>query len=177
MKLVPCNIHKSLLKYNKSTSVKHVHLKRHPLRLFEGWSKSSWQQPISNFIKHGRKVGHCWITEFCDYLLTPHIPTMEIQLQWWATNKDGIPHLANLCKTYLTFPTTSTPSATWGSTYTQIRIEKQKLWLNSTMTVRSRLTGWILCSFVSPPKGLSQHFSLSCFTLKWRLYYTSVINA
>ena len=49
---VTCKICKSVLKYNKSTSAMHTHLKRHPLTLAgEEQSKSSRQQSISDFTK------------------------------------------------------------------------------------------------------------------------------
>ncbi len=51
-KNVTCKICKSVLKYNKSTSVMHTHLKRHPLTLGEEQRKSSTQQSIKDFTKH-----------------------------------------------------------------------------------------------------------------------------
>lgn len=60
----------------------------------------------------GRRAGHqCTAEEeFCDYLQTPQIPTMQNVLQWWAENEDRFPHLAKLGKRYLAVPATSTPS-------------------------------------------------------------------
>ncbi|KPP58070.1 hypothetical protein Z043_124142 [Scleropages formosus] len=48
--------------------------------------------------------------EVHDYLLTPHIPTMENPLQWWACNEDRLPRLAKLYKSNLAVPATSNPS-------------------------------------------------------------------
>lgn len=44
--------------------------------------------------------------EVCEYLLTPHIPTIEKTLQWWAHDQDRFPSLAKLCKIYLAVPAT-----------------------------------------------------------------------
>ncbi|KAJ8364707.1 hypothetical protein SKAU_G00135380 [Synaphobranchus kaupii] len=48
--------------------------------------------------------------ELRDYSLTPHIPTMENPLKWWAHNEHCFPRLAKLSKSYLAIPATSTPS-------------------------------------------------------------------
>ncbi|KAJ8344468.1 hypothetical protein SKAU_G00317970 [Synaphobranchus kaupii] len=48
--------------------------------------------------------------ELRDYSLTPHIPTMENPLNWWAHNEHRFPRLAKLSKSYLAIPATSTPS-------------------------------------------------------------------
>lgn len=51
---VTCKICKSVLKYNKSTSAMHTHLKRHPLTVAKERPKSSQQQQqqsISDFAK------------------------------------------------------------------------------------------------------------------------------
>ncbi|KAK7930597.1 hypothetical protein WMY93_006992 [Mugilogobius chulae] len=48
--------------------------------------------------------------ELQQYLLLPHIPTMENPLQWWSRNQKHYPRLAKLCKAYLAVPATSTPS-------------------------------------------------------------------
>ena len=48
--------------------------------------------------------------ELRDDCLTPHIPTMENPLNWWADNEDRFPRLAKLSKSYLAIPATSTPS-------------------------------------------------------------------
>ncbi len=48
---------KSVLKYNRSTSVMDIHLKRHPLMLGEEQRKSSTQQSIKDFTKHPTVTG------------------------------------------------------------------------------------------------------------------------
>ncbi|KAJ3592693.1 hypothetical protein NHX12_007820 [Muraenolepis orangiensis] len=41
---------------------------------------------------------------------TPHIPTMDNPLEWWAENTHRFPRLAKLSRSYLAIPATSTPS-------------------------------------------------------------------
>jgi len=41
---------------------------------------------------------------------TPHIPTIDNPLEWWAENSHRFPRLAKLSRSYLAIPATSTPS-------------------------------------------------------------------
>ncbi|KAI4817520.1 hypothetical protein KUCAC02_010911 [Chaenocephalus aceratus] len=40
---------------------------------------------------------------------TPHIPTMDNPLEWWAENAHRVPRLAKLSRSYLAIPATGTP--------------------------------------------------------------------
>lgn len=46
------------------------------------------------------------VEEVSEYLLTPHIPTIEKTLQRWAYDQDKFPSLAKLCKIYSAVPAT-----------------------------------------------------------------------
>ncbi len=59
-----CKICKSVLKYNKSTSGMHTHLKRHPLTLGEEQRKSSTQQSIKDFTKQKTEANHQFTGSF-----------------------------------------------------------------------------------------------------------------
>ncbi|KAI4817482.1 hypothetical protein KUCAC02_010879 [Chaenocephalus aceratus] len=48
--------------------------------------------------------------ELREYCQTPHIPTMDNPLEWWAQNAHRFPRVAKLSRSYLAIPATSTPS-------------------------------------------------------------------
>ncbi|KAK5918759.1 hypothetical protein CgunFtcFv8_003494 [Champsocephalus gunnari] len=48
------------------------------------------------------------LRDYCQW--TPHIPTMDNPLEWWADDAHRFPRLAKLSRSYLAIPATGTPS-------------------------------------------------------------------
>ncbi|KAJ4947531.1 hypothetical protein JOQ06_009566 [Pogonophryne albipinna] len=66
---------------------------------FESSSKRKW---VNSDADHEQR-------DYCQR--TPHIPTMDNPLEWWAENVHRFPRLAKLSRSYLTIPATSTPKS------------------------------------------------------------------
>ncbi|XP_071374223.1 E3 SUMO-protein ligase ZBED1-like [Centroberyx affinis] len=83
-----------------------------PVMVKKNRLENDFEQLYGPHYESGRKACR-YITaaeEARGYFLTPHIPTMENPLQWWAHNQDQFPRLAKLAQRYLAVPATSTPS-------------------------------------------------------------------
>lgn len=73
--------------------------------------ESDFEQLFGPHYESGKKEGRSTAAEEVrDYFSTPHIPTMENPLKWWARSQDQLPRLAKLAQRYLAVPATSTPS-------------------------------------------------------------------